>query len=138
MVDSWYAYEDTNWLRFDDKYMFGGFWGYEDNSTGKLNAIGFINHDIQCTNGFISDVGASNLSWTSVKSGTTAEEPAAPSDLERPEIAPQHVHDDKGVDPGLLTICVLVYLGIFAMMVMMIMQWCKMRKEGSQTSPNRA
>ena len=136
--NDWYSYQDENWLRFDNGMMLGGFWGYTDKTTGKLNALGVINHDIECTNSFINDLGANNLSWTSIKSGTTAEEPSALDDSERPEIAPQHVHDDKGVDPGLIVVCFFVYLAIAVLMVMMIMQYCKEKKEGNQTSPNRA
>ena len=101
-----YAYESINWLRFDNGKQFSGLWGYADPETSKLNAIGFIEEDTACTDGFVRDVGASNLSWTSYKSGTAVAGGTATAE----NVSTSST--EEGTDTGLVVVCVFVYIGI--------------------------
>ena len=134
-----YSYENENWLRFDQNKQLSGIYGYSDPTTNKLNAIGFVTNDISCTNRFIDALGRNGLSWTSPIPGTEVALPQVPSGLNLdilPTQTPRHEHE-KEVDPGLIAVCVLVYVFIAILLVVFIMQYCKEKQNGLGVAPGR-
>lgn len=125
------AYENKNWRRYDNGLMLSGLYGYSDPATNKLNAIGFIEQDISCTNKFINALGRPGVSWVSTIPGTEVTLPDVPEGVNLdilPVPTPRHEHD-KNVDPGLIVVCVLVYAFIAILLAMFVMQYCKEKKE---------
>ena len=69
------AYENRDWLRFDSGKLLSGLYGYVHSKTGRLNAIGFIEHDTACTNMFINQLGRAKVTWVSPLPGVQAAVP---------------------------------------------------------------
>ena len=65
---SQYTYLNTNWESFGLEREMFGIWGYQDFSTGYLNALGFVVKDNSCTGKFVEEVGA-DYTWTSYAPG---------------------------------------------------------------------
>lgn len=114
--NSYYAYEDKNWVRFDDGKQFAGFWAYADNETGTLNALGFLEADVACIDNFKAQVEVYN--WASVIPGTEVERPALPDGirLSEPDVAGDHDHGKVPSD-ALLVVTIIVYVLIFLCLV---------------------
>ena len=126
--DSIYSYENSNWVRFDDAKRFAGFWGMADDTTGKLNALGFLEEDVACTDKFKAAV--SDYHWTAIIPGTEVGELSIPDDvrLEDPEEVGDHDHT-KTAESGVVAGNIVVYLAIFAIMLYFIITMCKNRKK---------
>ena len=119
------SYENTNWVRFDnDVKRFSGFWGMADDTTGNLNAIGFLEEDVACTDNFKAKV--SNYSWTSIIPGTEVGELVIPDGvrLEDPETIDDHDHT-KVAESGVAAGAIVVWLMIGILMVIMIIMRCR-------------
>lgn len=98
-----------------------------------------MEQDVQCTNNFINGVTRAGLQWTSTLPGTGVALPIVPEGLNLdilPTPTPRHMHD-KEVDPGLVVVCVLVYIMIAILLLGFIMQYCKEKKEGLGVAPGR-
>lgn len=84
-------------------------------------------------------MGRNALTWTSPIPGTEVFLPEVPAGLNLdilPTQTPRHEHE-KAVDPGLIAVCVLVYVFIAILMVVFIMQYCKEKQNGLGVSPGR-
>ena len=139
--EDWYSHESQNWQRFDNGLQLSGIYGYADYETSKLNAFGFVVQDVECTNRFIEGVGRNALTWTSTIPGTEVVLPEVPVGVYLdylPEPTPRHKHEKKA-DTGLITVCVLVYFLIAAMLVNFVLQFRKEQKNGlGSAPPNRS
>jgi len=123
-----YAYENTNWIRYDlGLKEFAGFWGYANASSGKLNAIGFLEEDVACTKKFQD--GVQNYSWVSIIPGTEVVAPVVPDGirLEESATAPDHEHT-KVADKGYVVVNIIVYVFVFALLVILLIMCVKEKK----------
>ena len=127
--NSQYSYENTNWVRFDAGVKrFAGFWGMADDTTGKLNAIGFLEEDVACTDKFKAAV--SEYNWTAIIPGTEVGELDIPDNvrLEDPEEVGDHDHT-KTAESGVVAGNIIVYCAIFGLMLYFLITMCKNRKK---------
>jgi len=136
---SFFAYVNTNWVRFNDGTDLAGLWGTvrED---GNLAGLGFIERDSRCTQDFLDEIGEGSYSWTSPKPSQLVSRPEYPdeyrSEIEellgsKDQIAsgrlPQHEHDEKA-ETGLVIVTILVYVALAVLIMVMIYQHCKEKK----------
>ena len=63
-----YGYLDSNWETFSVERELFGLWGYVDQTSGDLNALGFVYKDNSCVGTFLSQIGP-DFTWTSVAPG---------------------------------------------------------------------
>ena len=122
-----YAYENSNWLRYDLDKRFAGFWSLNDEETGQLNALGFLEEDVQCTNYFKDSV--EDYHWKAIVPGTEVKAPKIPEDnwLKAPEKIKDHVHL-KLADTWLLVLNALLYVTIIGLCITLLVWYCRERK----------
>lgn len=126
---SYYAFEDTNWVRFDQgTKTFGGFYGYTDAETGVLNSLGFVEADTACLDRFRAST-QELFSWASIIPGTEVSKPALPDGIRliEPDTAGEHEHDKVASDAMLIP-TIIIYVLIFICLVLMAVMHFRSKK----------
>ena len=101
--------------------LLSGLYGYVHSKTGRLNAIGFIEHDTACTNTFINQLGRAKVTWVSPLPGVQAVPPTVNEGLSLGiPVLNTTPSNSKKVDTALIVICALVYAFLFLTIIVFI------------------
>lgn len=108
---------------------FAGFWGYSDQVTGKLNALGFLEADTACLNRFRASTGV-GFGWASVLPGTQVPQPVIPAGIRliEPDSVIEHEHDKHATD-DLLVPTIIIYVLIFICMILLAVMHMRAAKK---------